>query len=609
MQSFSILIDRVGNINIFNLIEGHSLSQNTHLQSIVDDDLIVEFLSELDRCSRIANSIFEYPNQPFINLKNKIQNIGEVFFSQFFPKEIQKKIQSLQEACLLWNVSCNLRNIPWELLHDGTSFLAERFYMARNIEGFRERDNNQRKDKLKMLIIADPTEDLEWARQEGEYLFETLHSKVSTAFLDIKLISGSRINKIELLQLVKKSDIIHYAGHTFHHDQSEESGWLLSGGKVLHAREIKRTGAIPLLVFSNSCIKFSSEKVTSLEKSKRISSKNENFYDLPGAFLSIGVCSYIGTNWDIQDNKSTCHFALEFYRSIFEENSVSVALFDARKFVQRNSSQNDLTWANYSLYGDTLTQIFYSPQKKKSFDASRIQAFLERSHAPYPISIIQSYQNFLRISQKKSSSNKAFSLLCEAFQITMKTIASLMFADFYHSCTDKKSLQLASPLSLRAIISNIYECSSFLHSLHTSMIPSRLTKSLKNHQNTIETLLNWDESFQKGQIQGKNLKIHLISFQYHLDNLLNDLTALGHCQIIYLHKSGKSVFLLNSEYCQELPVTSLGFHRPENLKVLMKHQGKTCILEKQRRRLLSLEPYMKFQMDQQKISFPVFKTN
>ena len=142
-----------------------------------------------------------------------------------------------------------LRNIPWELLYDGSHFLVDKLFIGKNISGYWRDMLRPERDRLRVLIVADPTEDLEWARMEGEGLFESLNAELSADRLDVQFMAGRRITKLNLLNAVKDRDIIHYSGHLYYSHDQQESGWLLKGDKVLRAREIEKAGFSPYLVF------------------------------------------------------------------------------------------------------------------------------------------------------------------------------------------------------------------------------------------------------------------------------------------------------------------------------------------------------------------------
>ena len=204
------------------------LSYYTHLDTVVDDDLLEEFLSQVRSLGEIANSLGKAKEHTALNFSQDLKRIGEIFFNQFFPEDIQDYLRYANQSFLFLHVAPRLGNIPWELLYNTDHFLAERFYIAKNTSAYWAKSASVFKERLRMLIIANPTDDLPWAREEGEKLFEALNSEMNIDFFEIQILSGQRINKIELLHNIKECDIIHYTGHTYVHTDPQESGWLFS---------------------------------------------------------------------------------------------------------------------------------------------------------------------------------------------------------------------------------------------------------------------------------------------------------------------------------------------------------------------------------------------
>ncbi len=251
----SLIIDRVGNVNIFNVLENNLPVEESHIQSTIDEDLILEYLAEVERLVHVSHAILGNQNAILnADLLQDLKVLGETFYQQFFPLSIIEKLKNTTKRSIHFNIDPILALIPWELLHDGNSFLSDRFRIGKTIRGGLHKSSDRQNRKLKMLIIADPTEDLENAQKEGEMLFSILSQKVPSQQLELEFIGGKQVTKLKLLSLVKDKDIIHYSGHLHFSDDPLENGWLLSDGKVLKAREIKSTGIATELVFSNSCM-------------------------------------------------------------------------------------------------------------------------------------------------------------------------------------------------------------------------------------------------------------------------------------------------------------------------------------------------------------------
>ncbi|MCB1171376.1 MAG: hypothetical protein KDK25_13610, partial [Leptospiraceae bacterium] len=174
MDILNIIVDRVEEVNVFNLIQGRTPGRDTHLHTRVDEDLLREFLSELERIAYLSNQMEEGGLALELNLARRLRSAGQTFFDQFFPAQIQEKLRSSEGGFLFFHVDQSLASLPWELLYEGTCFLADKFSIGKNIAGFWSESLRAERDRLRVLIIADPTEDLDWARREGEGLLESL---------------------------------------------------------------------------------------------------------------------------------------------------------------------------------------------------------------------------------------------------------------------------------------------------------------------------------------------------------------------------------------------------------------------------------------------------
>jgi len=605
MDFLSVIIDRIGSTNVFNIVQGRMPSRDTHLKTIVDDDLIIEYLTEIERISSIATSYSDGEDNP-VDVSGELSKIGETFFLQFFPEPIQKRLRNTNSGFLFWHIDQSLRNIPWELLYDGSRFLADNYYIGKNISGYWRDNNRPERDRLRVLIIADPTDNLEWARLEGEGLFDSLNAEVSADLLDVQFMAGNRISKLNLLNAIKGRDIIHYTGHVYYSKDQQESGWLLSDNKILRAREIEKSGSAPFLVFSNGCLSapaemgFLSEDIQ--DTGKAAIEKGYRVNDLAGAFLKAGICNYIGTNWEIRDNSRTFDFAMNFYRAIFEEKSVGEALFEARLRARQTYPASDLSWANYVLHGNPMARMF-RPGQRRTFDASRNIMTARKIVEGYPTPIAREYNKFKQMD-REIDTTQILHVLIGVFVKTMKIIGAITFSNYRHLSLRGDLPDSDSIVSLKNWVDKIYECLTSIRSLRMSISVTGLLEAFFLHRDSIEKLLKWSELFAKGELASEMVETHLITFQYLFDNLLTDLSALSRHKIIYIPENGSESLVLHGteyEYVRLLPAEYRVTELLEKFKML---SGKICLYSSSRKLLFSMQDFMQFDIDKNKIIFP-----
>ncbi len=605
MDFLSVIIDRIGATNVFNIVQGRLPSRDTHLQTVVDDDLISEFLIEVERIARIATG-YSGPDQAApVGISGELRRIGETFFLQFFPEAIQKRLRDNEHGFLFLHVDHSLRNIPWELLHDGNCFLADKFYIGKNVSGYWRDTVRAERDRLRVLIIADPTEDLEWARLEGEGLFDSLNAEISPDLLDVHFLAGSRITKLGLLNAIKDRDIIHYTGHLYYDANQQESGWLLAGNKVLRAREIEKSGCSPFLVFSNSCLSSplsGGSAATPADGAPDVF----RFNDMAGAFLKAGIGNYIGTNWEIEDNVKTLEFSLNFYRSMLEVKSLGEALYEARSKARHSYSSSDITWANYVLHGNPMARIFRQG-KRRTFDASRNAFNARRVIENYPTPVAHEYDRFRAIGDVEFHPQDGLEALILSFEHTMLVVGALTFGNYRFLTLRGVLPEREDPCTLSFWIEKIYECTSNMRSLHIDISVTGVMECLYLHRDSIFKLLRWTDEYRRGAITGPAVGTHFITYQFLFDNLLTDLAALSRYRIAYVDKSGETALVFKGMRPEQVRLVPAEFKIPPLLEKFLAHRDQVVIYNSSRKVFFTLDDFLEFDPVSGRITFPCYE--
>jgi CHAT domain-containing protein len=525
----NLIIDRVGNVNVFNVLDGHTPSGESHLQSTIDDDLVLEYIYEIENLVRVSNIVQNASNQKSVlntDILNELKTLGQTFFDQFFPIEIVERLRLATDRSIHFNIDPKLALIPWEVLHDGNSFLADKFHIGKTIRGGFHSKHNHGKEKLKMLIIADPTEDLIWAQREGEELFRLLSEKVSASRLELEFIGGKHITKLKLLSLIKDKNIIHYSGHLFFSDDPLENGWLLSDGKILKAREIKNSGISTDIVFSNSCL-------SSTQVQKTINTNIMN--NFAGSFLMSGIKTFIGTNWEILDNQNTIDFTIRFYSYLFSDKSVGESLFMTREYARRNYDPNDLTWANYSLYGNPDFSILLDPEKEPASQKIINPSFVMNF---YPTPIASSYVRFMNSQKENQPVTTQMELLISCFEEFSKVLGSIVFSDHkYHSLGKKFPENQDDSIPISKWWELIYSCLWDFKKLKITPHLESVIEILNSNRDVIQKILTWTLMYNENQIDESTRDSYLITYQYFYENLLVELEEFEKINIILVSEN------------------------------------------------------------------------
>jgi len=584
MNNFvNIIIDRVSPTNVFNIIFGDQVAKmETHLQTLVDDDLIEEFLFEIGRLSRISRSV-SVSHQSIASIPSRLRNIGETFFLQFFPELIQKELREMERGYLHLHVDPTLKNIPWELLHDGNRFFSDKFYIGKNIGGVWRNEIRAQQEQLRLLIVSDPTDDLAWARKEGEGLYDALRSDTEYNRLSVRIISGQKITKLGLLDAMRDCDIIHYAGHLHYSNDLQEGGWLLSEGRILRAREIEKAGLNPDLVFSNSC--FSSAGIDEKQADLQL----YRFNDLAGAFLRAGIRNYIGTNWEINDNRYTFDFALQFYRSLVQEKSIGESLFDAREFARRTFSVDDMTWGNYALHGNPATRIFFSVS-----DASQERIVSARRIVQiYPTPIAREYAQFLEVQEASNNAAATLSALCATFKTAMLYTGAHILGNYRH--LNLKEILPSGGISLESWIDTIYECLFAMSTLQMKYATTGLPEAMFMYRESLNKMVQWRKEFLTGAIDAKTASSYPVTFQYLLDNFLLSIHAIAKSALVYIPlASEEEEFFFEGRLVRRGHLIPPEYDHPVLQKKIDELRGKMCIYNSINDEIFSIDPYLGF---------------
>jgi CHAT domain-containing protein len=333
------------------------------------DTLCSEILSILNRANKRGDV-----GDRFIK---DLKKTGQELFDELMTQEVKKTLQTTSSPNLSLDIDDQLMHIPWELLFDGEKFLCRKFNVGRIIRTKRKIQGMQKrppKESLKMLIIADPKDNLSAAYKEGIKIRDELVEWQTR--LKVHLVSR-KVDKEYATRNIRDFDILHYTGHA-EYDETlpDKSGWVMQDGTWTSAevKSIKGESPFPFLIFSNACHSGRTEKrYVGKEYEKEI-------YDLASTFLQCGVTHYIGTFLEVLDTPSAT-FAIEFYKSIGKDMPIGEAVRNAREQLIDHYGESNIIWASYMLYGDPAYKLPYeksqaAPQTRTSSKVSYAVALL-----------------------------------------------------------------------------------------------------------------------------------------------------------------------------------------------------------------------------------------
>ena len=239
---------------------------------------------------------------------------------------------------------------PWETLCiDGWFPAAEaglsRRYAADNLSVAKWSEQRRIDETLDILLIVNPTKNLEGADREGERLTRMFARRHN---IRVHRLAGDEATHAVVKEAFQsgKYDVLHYAGHAgFDEHNPAGSGIELADGR-LSGLDLAALSNLPALVFFNACesARLPSEPHV---RRKHVRGRIDVNVGLAEAFLRGGVANYLGTYWPVgDDSASTAAGAI--YDAIVRGRSMGEAVAAARQALRTGRS---IDWADYIHYG------------------------------------------------------------------------------------------------------------------------------------------------------------------------------------------------------------------------------------------------------------------
>jgi len=294
-----------------------------------------------------------------------LPRFGAELARQVLPGTIQKALLATTERPLVVIHDARCSRIPWETINLGSQDSADAFYPAatnglsrkyeaENLSVAKWLDERRLADELSVLLIVNPTLDLNGAEAEGDRIKSILQSDPAIRFDELRG-SAATYSAVKAAFRSGRYDVIHYAGHAFFDPVNRaRSGLLCHGKQVLNGIDMAQLERLPALVFFNACesgrLRSQPDRVHSERKRKNgegTALRLETNIGLAESLLRAGVGNYVGTYWPVGDAAAK-EFGRTFYTAITRGETIGKSLNDARAAVQALPS---VDWADYVHYG------------------------------------------------------------------------------------------------------------------------------------------------------------------------------------------------------------------------------------------------------------------
>jgi CHAT domain-containing protein/pimeloyl-ACP methyl ester carboxylesterase len=250
--------------------------------------------------------------------------------------------------------------IPWETLRLGPAgdYMPargpgiSRQYATANLSVAKWVEARRRDEKLRVLLIVNPTSDLDGAAKEGERIRELFKDRRDIVLTEVREAEATRPRLLDHFRS-GQFDVVHYAGHAFFDQDAPQYSGLICAPKnvqnpsVLSGADVAGLGQLPMLVFFNACESARIRGMARGGKGKAHPDRLLGIVSVAEAFMRGGVANFLGTYWPVGDDAAS-KFADTFYKGLLAGEPLGPCITSARRAVEKAGSAD---WADYLHYG------------------------------------------------------------------------------------------------------------------------------------------------------------------------------------------------------------------------------------------------------------------
>lgn len=263
------------------------------------------------------------------------------------PATLAVALDGHGDATLSVVVERGAAGLPWELLgcdaRDGSprrGCVTRRIRLQTADESIASSVRGNR--RLRVLLVADPTDDLPAATRERDRIVEILRHGDRA---DVTCISGRDATLRRIATELERCefDVLHYAGHgSFDATNRERCGLVLADGLFTSAD--LPDAPVPALVVLAAC---DSSQILGAED-RPMSEFAEAAWSIAEGILRRGVRAFVGAGHRVGDEAAR-DFVTHLYRHLVAGHQLGEAVRNARERLHR-SGQMD--WVTFQVYGD-----------------------------------------------------------------------------------------------------------------------------------------------------------------------------------------------------------------------------------------------------------------
>lgn len=290
-----------------------------------------------------------------------LRSIGEQLYNSFLGWTqfgLAERIEAGRDGYVVLRLDDETVDLPWELLCLDGEYLTRTHVFARQLEinsQGRQAAVTVPHERLQVLVIGDPTSDLDGARREAEAVAQKLEQHAGA---DVTALIGDVTYAAVSRELDTTSfDVVHYAGHARFDPMRESASGFALADSTLTADDLATRRYLPRLFLANACN--SAQTGDSLPPDP-FAGALETLNVVTG-LLSAGVQAFVGSAWKVDDEAATT-FASAFYDALLADGRGATPIGEAvrcgRRAIVDEHGEGEPAWAGYALYGNPWKPAF-----------------------------------------------------------------------------------------------------------------------------------------------------------------------------------------------------------------------------------------------------------
>jgi CHAT domain len=284
-----------------------------------------------------------------------LEQAGDRFGEEVLSNGIIEVLHHLEGHPLVIYHDSVASRVPWEIVRIRGRTLCEgaglsRRHLSTPTSVAKWLDERPQSKELAVLLIANPTCDLDEADLEANQI-RRIFDPVSSVTITPILRQEAKKARLMAEFASGRYDVAHYAGHAYFDPNSPgSSGLICQDDEILSGADLVSVSAPPALVVFNACQagRIRMPRDLGIDATREADTSIRSRVGVAEILLESGISNFVGTYWPVGDEDAAM-FALTFYQSLSQGNSIGAAMASARHVLR---SAGSVDWANYIHYGD-----------------------------------------------------------------------------------------------------------------------------------------------------------------------------------------------------------------------------------------------------------------